>query len=98
MADFISTIFVVISSGLLAYPGKLKPLLDCFSSRTKSKRSGLLAYPGKLKLKTHIQKDQADAIRFRITRLSGEVETLTPALKNRPLPKVVPDYSLIRGS
>ncbi len=39
------------------------------------KSSGLLAYPGKLKLRCNNLNILPQAIGFRITRLSGEVET-----------------------
>ncbi len=60
-------------SGLLAYPGKLK-LKIYIQIGSIFKSSGLLAYPGKLKL-IKVAIDPVDFILFRITCLSGEVET-----------------------
>ncbi len=96
--------FPTLGSGLLAYPGKLKPdgvwlasddLLGEFRITRLSGEvetcqgathclahiaagSGLLAYPGKLKPVAMDPGALQELSEFRITRLSGEVETRRP--------------------
>ena len=64
-----------MGSGLLAYPGKLKPpAFGGHIHQLDRPSSGLLAYPGKLKLRIFLI-PILKSLGFRITRLSGEVET-----------------------
>ena len=70
---------LVIGSGWLCYPGKLK--LDQphqIRSFTGLCSSGWLCYPGKLKQQTH-QEQGRNLVLFRMALLSGEVETRASA-------------------